>query len=282
MKAGFDEIVVVPLLLTRGLPRARSTSRVRSGGGDRAAPAGCRSRPSEILGLEATVPRGARPAGCARRCGRRPGSASSTRWCRGRGGVVRPAGQPGRWPGWPGVWAHAPPAARSHPRRSPPVRSPATGEAVRAFRAEGRRHVAVASLFLAPGFLGDAGGVESGDAPRRRDVQLPPARSAGPGGAAGRTRSATSSRRQRHRAGLDPAPTTDNAGAQRVRRGRWSVRVSRWWRSRVAEGSEDAAAQRRGRPGADRRAGARSGGGQGNDRQRRPGGVRFRATRALP
>lgn len=32
---------------------------------------------------------------------------------------------------------------------------PATGEAVRAFRSEGRRHVAVASMFLAPGFLPD-------------------------------------------------------------------------------------------------------------------------------
>ena len=32
---------------------------------------------------------------------------------------------------------------------------PATGEAVRAFRAEGRRHIAVASLFLAPGWLPD-------------------------------------------------------------------------------------------------------------------------------
>lgn len=30
---------------------------------------------------------------------------------------------------------------------------PATGEAVRAFRIEGRRHIAVASFFLAPGFL---------------------------------------------------------------------------------------------------------------------------------
>src|SRR4029078_3599564 len=30
---------------------------------------------------------------------------------------------------------------------------PATGEAVRAFRSEGRRHVAVASMLLAPGFL---------------------------------------------------------------------------------------------------------------------------------
>jgi sirohydrochlorin ferrochelatase len=32
---------------------------------------------------------------------------------------------------------------------------PASGEAVRAFRAEGRRHIAVASFFLAPGFLPD-------------------------------------------------------------------------------------------------------------------------------
>ncbi|CAN5245217.1 MAG: sirohydrochlorin chelatase [Nocardioides sp.] len=32
---------------------------------------------------------------------------------------------------------------------------PATGEAVRAFRAQGKRHVAVASLFLAPGLLPD-------------------------------------------------------------------------------------------------------------------------------
>ncbi|WP_181311211.1 sirohydrochlorin chelatase [Nocardioides campestrisoli] len=32
---------------------------------------------------------------------------------------------------------------------------PATGEAVRAFRAQGKRHIAVASLFLAPGFLPD-------------------------------------------------------------------------------------------------------------------------------
>ncbi len=32
---------------------------------------------------------------------------------------------------------------------------PSTGEAVRAFRSEGRRHVAVGSFFLAPGFLPD-------------------------------------------------------------------------------------------------------------------------------
>ena len=32
---------------------------------------------------------------------------------------------------------------------------PATGEAVRAFRADGKRHIAVGSMFLAPGFLPD-------------------------------------------------------------------------------------------------------------------------------
>ena len=35
---------------------------------------------------------------------------------------------------------------------------PATGEAVRAFRAEGKRHIAVASFFLAPGRLPDRAG----------------------------------------------------------------------------------------------------------------------------
>ena len=35
---------------------------------------------------------------------------------------------------------------------------PTTGEAVRAFRAEGRQHIAVGSLFLAPGFLPDRAG----------------------------------------------------------------------------------------------------------------------------
>ena len=53
---------------------------------------------------------------------------------------------------------------------------PATGEAVRAFRAEGRRHVAVASMFLAPGFLPDraaelaleAGAVAVSRSPGRR------------------------------------------------------------------------------------------------------------------
>ena len=44
---------------------------------------------------------------------------------------------------------------------------PATGEAVRAFRKEGRRHIAVASLFLAPGFL-PGPGRRAGTGGRRR------------------------------------------------------------------------------------------------------------------
>ncbi|QYJ05274.1 hypothetical protein KUV85_06250 [Nocardioides panacisoli] len=51
------------------------------------------------------------------------------------------------------VWGahHRLPVTAAYASSAPP----ATGEAVRAFRAEGRRHIAVASLFLAPGPLDD-------------------------------------------------------------------------------------------------------------------------------
>ncbi len=51
------------------------------------------------------------------------------------------------------VWGthHKLPVTAAYASSAPP----ATGEAVRAFRAEGRRHIAVASLFLAPGALID-------------------------------------------------------------------------------------------------------------------------------
>jgi sirohydrochlorin ferrochelatase len=51
------------------------------------------------------------------------------------------------------VWGthHKLPVTAAYASSAPP----ATGEAVRAFRGEGRRHIAVASLFLAPGFLPD-------------------------------------------------------------------------------------------------------------------------------
>ena len=89
--------------------------------------------------------------GCARRS-RRPGSASSTPWCWPR--PAPPTRSPTRpSPAWPGTWGtrHKLPVTAAFASAAPP----ATGEAVRAFRAEGRRHIAVASLFLAPGFLPD-------------------------------------------------------------------------------------------------------------------------------
>lgn len=51
------------------------------------------------------------------------------------------------------VWGthHRLPVTAAYASTAPP----ATGEAVRAFRAEGRRHIAVASLFLTPGQLDD-------------------------------------------------------------------------------------------------------------------------------
>ncbi|WP_028660944.1 sirohydrochlorin chelatase [Nocardioides insulae] len=51
------------------------------------------------------------------------------------------------------VWGthHRLPVVAAYASSAPP----ATGEAVRQFRAEGRRHIAVASLFLAPGLLPD-------------------------------------------------------------------------------------------------------------------------------
>jgi sirohydrochlorin ferrochelatase len=51
------------------------------------------------------------------------------------------------------VWGtrHKLPVTAAYASATPP----ATGEAVRAFRREGRRHIAVASMFLAPGFLPD-------------------------------------------------------------------------------------------------------------------------------
>jgi sirohydrochlorin ferrochelatase len=54
------------------------------------------------------------------------------------------------------VWGshHKLPVTAAFARTAPP----ATGEAVRAFRAEGRRHIAVASLFLAPGPMVDRAG----------------------------------------------------------------------------------------------------------------------------
>ena len=88
-------------------------------------------------------------SGCATRSGRDP----RARRPRARGRrLQRLARQPGRGPAGPRCGGSGTSAGDRGVRVG---RSPATGEAVRQFRAEGRRHIAVASLFLAPGFLPD-------------------------------------------------------------------------------------------------------------------------------
>ena len=138
-----------PAAAHRGLPRqGRRAPRRRRG--DRAAPG-----PADPDHRDPR-PRGRASSrcstcGCARRS-RSPGSASSTRWCWPRPApATRSPTRPS--PGWPGSGAPATscPVTAAFASAAPP----ATGEAVRAFRGEGRRHIAVASLFLAPGFLPD-------------------------------------------------------------------------------------------------------------------------------
>ena len=149
VKAGYDEIVVVPLLLTEAyhakvdVPAAVAEATARHEG-----PAHPRHpRPRAGAG----VPGGARPA-AARRPQRRPGPRARRAGAR-RGRLLRPAREPGGRPGWRGCGAPSTGCRRW--RRTPRPLPPATGEAVRQFRAEGRRHIAVGSLFLAPGLLPD-------------------------------------------------------------------------------------------------------------------------------
>ena len=112
---------------------------------------GLRIRATDDPRPRAGLPRGARPPP-ARRAERRPGPRARRAGARRRR-LLRPAGQPGRRPARPasGAPATSCPVTAAFASAAPP----ATGEAVRAFRAEGRRHVAVGSMFLAPGFLPD-------------------------------------------------------------------------------------------------------------------------------
>src|SRR3954453_13705410 len=147
-RARFDEIVVVPLLLTDAyhakvdVPSAVAEAQARH--------PGLRVRATSILGLEPQflegldvrmreALRGAR----ARELDALVLAAAGSSDPLANQAVARLAR----------VWAarHKLPVTAAF-ASSPP---PATGEAVRAFRAEGRRHVAVASMFLAPGFLPD-------------------------------------------------------------------------------------------------------------------------------
>jgi len=148
VKAGYDEIVVVPLLLTEAyhakvdVPSAVAEATAKH--------SGVKVRATAILGLEACFLevlderlRTALRAHRVRELDALVLAAAGSSDPLANQAVARLAR----------IWGshHRLPVVAAYASASPP----ATGEAVRAFRAEGRRHIAVASLFLAPGFLPD-------------------------------------------------------------------------------------------------------------------------------
>ena len=148
VRAGHDEIVVVPLLLTRAfharvdVPGAVATAVERH--------PGLRVRVTDILGLETRFLevldlrlRTALKEARVRELDALVLAAAGSSDPLANQAVARLAR----------VWGghHRLPVTAAFASSAPP----ATGEAVRAFRREGRRHIAVASLFLAPGRLPD-------------------------------------------------------------------------------------------------------------------------------
>jgi len=148
VRAGFEEIVVVPLLLSDAYHARVDVPNVVAEALDRHE--NLQIRVTDILGLEPTF---------LDVLDRRLRDALSRARVRELDALVLAAagssdplanqaiGRLAR------VWGahHKLPVTAAFASAAPP----ATGEAVRAFRAEGRRHVAVASMFLAPGFLPD-------------------------------------------------------------------------------------------------------------------------------
>jgi len=148
VRAGHEEIVVVPLLLTEAyhakvdVPTAVAEAQARH--------AGLKVRATPVLGLEPRFLevldlrlREALRAARVRELDALVLAAAGSSDPLANQSVARLAR----------VWGsrHKLPVTAAFASSAPP----ATGEAVRAFRAEGRRHIAVASLFLAPGFLPD-------------------------------------------------------------------------------------------------------------------------------
>jgi sirohydrochlorin ferrochelatase len=148
VKAGFDEIVVVPLLLSDAyhakvdVPSAIAEATARH--------ENLQIRATQILGLETAFLevldhrlRDALREARVRELDALVLAAAGSSDPMANQAVARLAR----------VWGshHKLPVTAAFASSAPP----ATGEAVRAFRAEGRRHVAVASMFLAPGFLPD-------------------------------------------------------------------------------------------------------------------------------
>ncbi len=148
VKAGFDEIVVVPLLLTEAFH-----AKVDVPGAVAAATArheGLKIRATRVLGMEAAFLevldvrlREALKDARVRELDALVLAAAGSSDPLANQAVARLAR----------TWGtrHKLPVTAAFASAAPP----AAGEAVRAFRAEGRRHIAVASFFLAPGFLPD-------------------------------------------------------------------------------------------------------------------------------
>jgi sirohydrochlorin ferrochelatase len=148
VKAGHDEIVVVPLLLTEAyhakvdVPRAIAEATERH--------EGLRIRGTDVLGLEPVF---------LEVLDRRLRAALSDARVRELDALVLAAAGSSDQLANQAVsrlarlWGsrHRLPTVAAYASAAPP----ATGEAVRQFRAEGRRHIAVGSLFLAPGTLPD-------------------------------------------------------------------------------------------------------------------------------
>lgn len=145
-RAGHDEVVVVPLLLTAEGSASTAAARVVHAAGERHR--GLRLSATEVLGVspsflgvlderlrEALRVHRVRELDALVLAGEGSGDALANQ------SVARLAR----------MWGarHHLPVTAAYASAAPP----ATGEAVRAFRGEGRRHIAVGSLFLAPGAL---------------------------------------------------------------------------------------------------------------------------------
>ena len=148
VRAGYDEVVVVPLLLNQAfhakvdVPNALAEATARH--------PGLRIRASSVLGLEPVF---------LEVLDRRLRTALSDARVRELDALVLAAAGSSDQLANQAVarlarlWGsrHRLPTVAAYASAAPP----ATGEAVRQFRAEGRRHIAVGSLFLAPGLLPD-------------------------------------------------------------------------------------------------------------------------------
>jgi len=148
VKAGHEEIVVVPLLLTEAYHAKVDVPEAIAAAGARHP--GVKIRATSVLGLEPCFLevlderlREALRESRVRELDALVLAAAGSSDPLANQAVARLAR----------LWGshHKLPVVAAYASSSPP----AAGEAVRAFRAQGRRHIAVASLFLAPGFLPD-------------------------------------------------------------------------------------------------------------------------------